>query len=86
MYLPSLVLFEFVLTGFGTLMTLWAIVDMRRGFNFADIPVYVQGRPTDVLSRNDAPIEFWYRVLLKLAFGALLYGNAVYAAVLWLPG
>jgi len=85
MCLTTLFVFVFVLTSIGSLMMLWAVVDMRRGFNFSRNWGEVQGRWTNVFSREEAPVRFWYAVLLKVALGAMLYGNAVYTAVLWLP-
>ncbi len=66
MCLTTLFVFVFVMTSIGSLMMLWAVVDIRRGFNFSRTWGDVQGRWTNEFSREAAPVRFWYAVLLKV--------------------
>jgi len=85
MSLLGLLLFEFVIISLGTVMVLWAAIDIRRGFNFREKGHLVKGRYTNVARRDEAPAQFLWVVLMKVATGLMMYGNAIYGAILWLP-
>ena len=85
MSLLGLLLFELLMTGLGSALIYWALIDVRRGFNFSCSPVLIKDRLTDCLTRDEAPFHFWYAVSLKAGLGLLTFGIAIHVAVIWLP-